>query len=144
VYDTPSATRRTTLVERSRPSATGMLALLIWFLLVGVALLAAAASVSAFARLSDGLEDPTKLDTIAFQEESIVYDRTGETELARFGQAKREVVTFDQLPPLVVDAQTAIEDKTFWENRGFDPLAIVAAGVDSLRGRGRGASTITQ
>ena len=32
----------------------------------------------------------------------------------------------------MLDATTAIEDKTFWENAGFDPLAIVAAGLDSL------------
>src|SRR6266550_4709250 len=47
-------------------------------------------------------------------------------------------------PPTEIDAQTAIEDKTFWDNSGFDPLAIISAGIDSLRGRARGASTITQ
>src|SRR5262245_43890934 len=76
-------------------------------------------------------------------EESVVYDRNG-TELARFGEYKREVVTFDEIPPILLDATTAIEDKTFWENAGFDPVAIFSAGLDSLRGRGRGASTVTQ
>src|SRR5262249_29439850 len=36
------------------------------------------------------------------------------------------------------------EDKTFWENAGFDPVGIFSAAVDTLRGSGRGASTITQ
>ena len=53
-------------------------------------------------------------------------------------------MTFNDIPPIVIDAQTAIEDKTFWDNAGFDPLAIVSAGLDSLRGNSRGASTITQ
>ena len=39
---------------------------------------------------------------------------------------------------------TAIEDKTFWTNSGFDPVAIGSAALDTLRGDGRGASTITQ
>ena len=42
-------------------------------------------------------------------------------ELARFGDAKREVVTFEEIPPVLLDATTAVEDKTFWENAGFDP-----------------------
>ena len=82
--------------------------------------------------------------TYVLPEETVVYDRTGEVELARFGDFKREVVTFDEIPPIVLDATTAVEDKTFWENAGFDPLGIVAAGLDSIRGSGRGASTITQ
>ena len=54
----------------------------------------------------------------------------GKIELARFGDAKREVVTFDEIPPILLDATTAIEDKTFWENAGFDPVAIVSAGLE--------------
>ena len=52
--------------------------------------------------------------------------------------------TFDEIPPILLDATTAVEDKTFWDNAGFDPAAIISAGIDSIRGSGRGASTITQ
>ncbi|MBA2299986.1 MAG: transglycosylase domain-containing protein, partial [Chloroflexi bacterium] len=90
------------------------------------------------------LEDPAKLTEYTLPEETVLLDRTGQTELARFGEFKREVVTFEEIPPILLDATTAIEDKTFWENAGFDPLAIIAAGLDSLRGNSRGASTITQ
>ena len=45
---------------------------------------------------------------------------------------------------MLVDATTAVEDRTFWENSGFDPVGIASAGIDALRGRARGASTITQ
>ena len=44
----------------------------------------------------------------------------------------------------MVDATTAIEDKTFWDNSGFDPIGFVAAAIDTLNGRDRGGSTITQ
>ena len=57
---------------------------------------------------------------------------------------KRDVVTFDQISPTLIDATTAVEDHTFWSNAGFDPLGIVSAALDSLTGRARGASTITQ
>jgi membrane peptidoglycan carboxypeptidase len=130
--------------QRTRPSAPGTVAVILWLLLAGLALLIGAAAVAAFAGLNNGLDDPTELESLTQFQESVILDRTGEIELARIGQTRREVVTFDEIPPIVIDAQTAIEDKTFWENAGFDPLAIVSAGVDSLRGRSRGASTITQ
>ena len=144
MYETPRATRRPPAGERTSPTAGGIVAIVIWFLFAGIALLIAVTTVSAFAGLTSDLPKPGDLDKISFQEESVIYDRTGQTELARFGQSRREVVAFEDIPPIVIDAQTAVEDKTFWENTGFDPMAIVSAGIDSLRGRSRGASTITQ
>src|SRR5688500_4337529 len=145
LYETPRAYRRAPAEDvKTRPSAAGVIALVIWFLCAGVGFLIAVSAVSAFSSLSSNLEPIDKFDDLGFQEESFVYDRTGEVELARFGQARREVVTFDEIPPVVLDTQTAIEDRTFWDNTGFDPLAIISAGWDSIRGRSRGASTITQ
>ena len=66
-------------------------------------------------------------------------------ELARFNAGeRREPVTFEQIPPILIDAITSTEDRSFWTNTGVDPIGIVSATVDSLRGRERGASTITQ
>ena len=39
-------------------------------------------------------------------------------------RAPRDVVKFAEIPGEVVDATTAIEDKTFWENTGFDPAGV--------------------
>ena len=130
VRQPPRATRRVPdgRSGRARPPAA-YIALVIWFLFAGIALLIAVTTVSAFAGLTSDLAQPGDLDKLPFQEESIVYDRTGQIELARFGQSRREVVAFEDIPPIVIDAQTAVEDKTFWENTGFDPLAIVSAGV---------------
>jgi membrane peptidoglycan carboxypeptidase len=102
-------------------------------------------TVGAYAHYSNGLPDPTTaLEGLQFEQPSIIYDRTGTIELARFGELKREILTFDQIPPEMLDATTAIEDKDFWTNPGFDIGAIVSAGLDTLAGRPRGASTITQ
>jgi membrane peptidoglycan carboxypeptidase len=143
VHETPRVTPRQPPRERSQPSTAGLVAVVVWVVFAALGLVLATGSVVAFSRLASDLDDPHDLDKLGFQEESIVYDRNG-AELARFGTTKRSVVTFDEIPKIAIDAQTAVEDKTFWENSGFDPLAIVSAGLDSLRGRARGASTITQ
>ena len=102
-------------------------------------------TVSAYAYYSRDLDDPQELFTnLGFEQPSVVYDRTGGVELARFGVLKRELVKFEDIPPEMVDATTSIEDKDFWTNPGFDVGAIVSAGLDTLAGRPRGASTITQ
>ena len=102
-------------------------------------------TVSAYAYYSRDLKDPKALlDDIGFEQPSIVYDRTGGVELARFGVLRRELVKFDEIPPEMIDATTSIEDKDFWTNPGFDIGAIVSAGLDTIAGKPRGASTITQ
>jgi membrane peptidoglycan carboxypeptidase len=112
-------------------------------LLLGAA--GAVASVAAYNYLAQDLEDPQQaLDAITFTSQSAVYDRTGEVLLAKLGDDRRTVVKFDQIPPGLVDATTSIEDKTFWENSGFDPLGFVSAAIDTINGNDRGASTITQ
>jgi len=112
-------------------------------LLVGAAGFAGA--VTAFSHYSQGLPDPLDVfGNIKFDEQTRVYDRTGKVTLATFARERRDVVTFDEIPPVVVDATTSIEDRTFWANAGFDPLGIVSAGLDTLTGNARGASTITQ
>ena len=61
------------------------------------------------------------LEQIELPEQSIVWDRTHEVELARFGEFNREVVTFDEIPPVLVDATTAIEDALVLGQRGLRP-----------------------
>jgi penicillin-binding protein 1A len=129
---------------RTSPSAAGWLALAVFAGLTILAVLGAGGAVAAFSRMTQDLPPVSQFDHIQPQQQSIVYDRTGKIELARFGVVQREVVAFDQIPAIAIDAQTAVEDKTFWDNAGFDPLAIIAAGIDGLRGNSRGASTITQ
>src|SRR5204862_7788796 len=67
---------------------------------------AAVFAVTTFTSMSQGLPDPKQLEAIVLPEQSIVYDRTGKVELARFGDFDRQVVGFDQLPPMLVDATT--------------------------------------
>ncbi|MEZ0240312.1 MAG: transglycosylase domain-containing protein [Chloroflexota bacterium] len=102
--------------------------------------------------LAVGLPDPTDLNSLTFAQPTIIYDRTGTVELARFQREERRVVSYDQVPELILDTTTTAEDRTFWKNDGFDPAAILAAvaqnagatpDTEGLSSE-RGASTITQ
>ncbi len=135
--------------KTSRGSIFGRVALVVFLLFLTTTLLAAGTglvfAVGAYNHYAEGLPDPKKeLTNLHFEEQTILYDRTGKVELARLGELKREVITYDQIPGEMIDATTAIEDKDFWDNAGFDPIGIVSAGFDTLSGRPRGASTITQ
>ena len=124
------------------PAATMGLVLFAALALAGVA--GAGVALATFVSISSDLPEPSVLERIELPEQSVVLDRTGKIELARFGEFNREVVTFADIPPVLVDATTAVEDGSFWDNAGFDTIGIVAAALDSLRGQPRGASTITQ
>ncbi len=130
--------------RRRRQTTAGYLAAILFLLFVGLGAIGAVAVVGVYASSTTGLIEPSALERIEFAEESIVYDRTGSTELARFGDLQRIVVSFDDIPAVLLDATTAVEDKSFWTNPGFDPAAIVSSGIDAIRGNARGGSTITQ
>ena len=82
-------------------------------------------AVGAYAQYATDLPDPGDPHELGFEQPSIVYDRTGKVELARFGSLRRELIGFDDIPREMLDATTAIEDKEFWTNPGFDPVGIL-------------------
>jgi peptidoglycan glycosyltransferase len=144
--------RRRRLNDRRRPRGSGAakyvavaIPLIIFTLIAMVGIAGATTVVAGYSYISKDLPDPKKaLEDIEYDQQTAVYDRSGKVLLARLGSDRRELVTFDEIPPALVDATTAIEDKTFWENSGFDPIGFVSAAVDTLQGKDRGGSTITQ
>ena len=121
-----------------------LIAIPIIILLVSLLLAGAGAlfTVAAYNYYAQGLPDPKEaLTGLDFEQQTIVYDRSGKVELARLGNLRRELVTFDQIPGEMLDATTAIEDKDFWINPGFDPAGIVSAGLDTISGRPRSSCT---
>jgi membrane peptidoglycan carboxypeptidase len=77
---------------------------------------------------------------------TIVYWNDGKTELGRFSAENRESVGIEDIPPHVQQAVIAAEDRSFYENSGFDPVGIVRAAWSSVRGGEitGGGSGITQ
>jgi 1A family penicillin-binding protein len=77
-----------------------------------------------------------------------IYDRHGALLYEAFdaNAGRRTVVPLEDMPQDLIDATVATEDKTFYSNPGFDPLAIVrAVWLNVTEGEiVSGASTITQ
>ena len=85
------------------------------------------------------LQNPSKPLTTEF------YDRNG-TLLYRFhGDQDRSLVKLTKLPPTLIQATIAIEDKNFYQHPGVDVTAIARAiHANFTKGELQGASTITQ
>jgi penicillin-binding protein 1B len=69
------------------------------------------------------------------------------TALMSTSREKRRQVPIASIPPRMIQAVLAIEDRRFYEHPGIDPIRMVGALVTNLRGEKRylvGASTITQ
>ncbi len=113
--------------------------------LFGMGMVAFVGTVQVYSAYSSDLRDPKDLlQEIKYNQQTILYDRTGTIQLAAFGSENRRVLKFSEIPNIVLDTTTSTEDKTFWTNTGFDPAAVLAALRDAISGRARGASTITQ
>ena len=142
--------RRTGATRRPRgggraPKIALVVPVILFATLMFAGLVAFVGAVSAYAYYSRDLPDPRALlSNLDFEEQTVVYDRDGKIELARLGDLRRELATFDEIPVDLLDATTATEDKDFWQNPGFDFGGFVSASLDTLNGRPRGASTITQ
>jgi membrane peptidoglycan carboxypeptidase len=75
-----------------------------------------------------------------------IYDSKGVLIAQLADQGVHTTVKLDQVSPFLINATTAVEDKTFWTNEGIDLPRIIRAALDDLRS-GRiieGGSTITQ
>lgn len=76
---------------------------------------------------------------------SQIYDDKGNLFDEIYFDENRKIVTYDQIPENLKNAFIAVEDKTFWEHKGFNFRRIFGAIYDSLHGgRIGGTSTISQ
>lgn len=75
-----------------------------------------------------------------------IYDRHGELLYTIYnGTQRRTLVTLDQIPPPVINATIAIEDRSFWQHPGFSLRGIMRATRRNLAQESvQGGSTITQ
>ena len=130
--------------RRRGVGAATRMSLFLFAVLAFLGMVGAVAAVGLYVGLSSNLPGPNALEQMQLIQQSVVYARDGTTQLATFGTENRTVLEYKDIPAKIVDATTAVEDSTFWDNSGFDPVGILASGFDALRGRPRGGSTITQ
>lgn len=78
------------------------------------------------------------------KEASVLYDRNG-NEITRIGTENRVLVTYDDLPQVLIDALVATEDSRFFQHNGFDAARFLKASVKQALGNddAGGASTLT-
>lgn len=96
--------------------------------------------------ISRGLPDPNRLIDREIAESTKIYDRTGKTILYEiYGEQKRTLVAFSEIPDYVKWATISIEDKDFYKHKGFSLWAIFRTVITNVfLGRKAGGSTLTQ
>jgi penicillin-binding protein 1A len=121
------------------------LGLMAGFAACGVALTAVVAG--GYYYVEPSLPDVEELRGIRFQVPLQIYSRDGRL-MDQFGEQKRAPVAFAQIPPILIQALLAAEDKTFFEHPGIDYFGTARAAFNVVISGGSldvpGASTITQ
>ncbi len=78
------------------------------------------------------------------KEPTILYDKYGD-ELARVGSMDSDVITYDEIPDVLIDALIATEDSRFFQHNGLDLFRFLKASFGQLLGSNSagGASTLS-
>ncbi|MDP2932678.1 MAG: PBP1A family penicillin-binding protein, partial [bacterium] len=92
------------------------------------------------------LPNPDKLTIRDVTQSTKIYDRNGQLLYDIFGEAKRTLISFEEMPDVIKKATVAIEDKDFYTHKGIDLSRIFSSiFIDVLTlSKKQGASTITQ
>ena len=77
-------------------------------------------------------------------ESTLIYDKNGK-EVAKLGANKRELVNYEDLPQVFIDALISTEDSRFFQHNGFDIARFVKASLGQATGNSDagGGSTLT-
>ena len=119
------------------------------FAVVVIGLIAGSYFVYKYYSIASTLPDVSDLQDRTSQFETTrILDRNGQVlyEILDPNAGRRTYIPLSEISPNLVAATIATEDKEFYSNPGFDPIAIVRALWQNYvtGGQGGGASTITQ
>jgi len=81
---------------------------------------------------------------LVIKDQTLVYDADGNI-IAKLGTQKRESITYDKLPQVLIDAIIATEDSRFFQHNGVDLFRFIKATIQQVLGQddAGGASTLT-
>lgn len=110
-----------------------------------VLLFCAAIAFAVVFQFSKDLPDYQKDNNYMLCETTRVYSGNGNL-IAEFGHEKRIFTPIDDIPPALINAFLAAEDKSFYTNPGIDMMSIIRAAISNINGEETlaGGSTITQ
>ena len=113
-----------------------------WVLGIFAAILVAGIGLFAYLYITTDIPEPEKF---ALAEKTTVYYSDGTTEIGSYAEQNREIIDCSTLPDYVGNAIVASEDRSFYTNKGIDPIGIARALYNNLTtGSRQGGSTITQ
>lgn len=95
---------------------------------------------------SHDLPSPDRLNARIVTESTKILDRNGQLLYDIFGEVKRTLIPFNEMPDNIRHATIAVEDKDFYKHGGVDFTRIVSSAIiDTVTlSKSQGASTITQ
>ncbi len=127
--------------KSTKKKKTFLKKLLIVLISLGILVVFAAMAFLIYIVVSTAKFDPEALKS---KDQTVVYDINNEV-IATLGSEKRESVTYDKLPQVLVDAIIATEDSRFFEHNGVDTARFLKATFGHLGGNSSagGASTLT-
>ena len=95
--------------------------------------------------ISEVAEIEAQLESKIFNvEPTTIYDRNG-IVIGEVGMESREIVTYEQIPQVTIDAFLAIEDSRYFSHNGFDLPRFISSAVNNIRSGSfaQGGSTLT-
>lgn len=115
--------------------------LLIIFFILSILGIIAGGAFAAYIVVKSPKFNPNRL---YHQEASILYDKNGDI-IGKLGSENREIISYDDLPEVLVDAIIATEDSRFFQHNGFDLPRFSVATAKTVLGSSNagGASTLT-
>lgn len=126
-----------------------VIALIVVIFVVGNVVAAVGSTYAVYESFAQQLPDPTAIETEQEDFETTkIYDRTGQVlmyEIFDPYRGDRNYVQLTEIPEFCREAVIILEDKTFYDNLGFDPEGIGRAFWQNLQGgQVQGGSSITQ
>jgi len=126
-----------------------MLAAIFVTTVIGTILVGVGSVYAVYDSFAQQLPDPTAIETEQEDFETTkLYDRTGQVVLYEIFdpyRGDRSYVELNEIPEFCRESTIILEDKTFYQNAGFDPEGIGRAFVQNLQGEQiQGGSSITQ
>ena len=100
-----------------------------WVLGIFAALIAAGIGLFAYMYITTEIPQPEKF---ALAEKTTVYYNDGTTPIGSYAEQNREIISCADLPDYVGNAIVASEDRSFYTNKGIDPIGIARAFYNNL------------
>lgn len=145
----PRRRRRRNSYKITLPSFLSLSNVSFWSKVTKIALIGFVATIITFPLLffwfSRDLPTPGKLVESKYKDATRIYDRDGDLLYSVYQDQNRSYVELEKIPDYLRQGTIAIEDKDFYNNKGFSPLGYVRVLWNAARGKGlAGASTISQ